>query len=197
MSKRTCRACDADISHRSPNALYCSTACRKWVTNGNTGPRVRAVEVCQVCGGSIDAKVITALYCSRKCKNRAVQMRRVRDDSARYQRERDRRIAYATAYAKANPHVGQATKRRRRARLADAGMFQFTSKDWLRVQRRFGGRCAYCGKDARLTMDHVVPIIRGGTHSVGNIVPACMSCNTHKQGRFITEWKHGRSRRAT
>ncbi|WP_227751056.1 HNH endonuclease signature motif containing protein [Microbacterium sp. R1] len=64
------------------------------------------------------------------------------------------------------------------------------------MQRRFGGRCAYCGVVAvALTMDHVVPIVRGGTHSAGNIVPACMSCNVHKQGRFITEWKYGRSRR--
>jgi len=38
-------------------------------------------------------------------------------------------------------------------------------------------------------MDHVVPLIRGGRHSVGNIIPACRSCNSSKGGKFIIEWK--------
>lgn len=195
MSHRTCRACGSDISDRPGKTIYCRIACRKWVVNGNTGPRVRSVEACLSCGGSLDGKIITATYCSRVCKTRASEKRRERDDAARYILERDKRIAAASAYARANPHVAQATKRKRRAALAGAGMFRFTPSDWLRMQRRFGFRCAYCHKKRPLTMDHVIPVIRGGTHSAGNIIPACGSCNSHKQGRFITEWKYGKSRR--
>lgn len=192
---RRCDSCFRDISTRAPKARFCSEACRRWRANGHTEARIRSVEACLSCGGSLDGKLITATYCSRVCKNAAVQKRRVRDDAARYLRERERRITYAKDYARANPHVGQAAKRRRRVRAAENGNFRFNGADWLRVQRRFGFRCAYCSKRGPLTMDHVVPIVRGGTHSEGNIVPACVSCNCHKQGRFVMEWKLGKSRR--
>ena len=46
------------------------------------------------------------------------------------------------------------------------------------------GRCHYCGRtfppDA-LTMDHVLPIVRGGKSTKGNIVPCCKQCNNDKK----------------
>jgi 5-methylcytosine-specific restriction endonuclease McrA len=46
------------------------------------------------------------------------------------------------------------------------------------------GRCHYCGKtfspDA-LTMDHVLPIVRGGKSTKGNIVTCCKQCNNDKK----------------
>lgn len=46
------------------------------------------------------------------------------------------------------------------------------------------GICHYCGQKFTakdLTMDHLVPIARGGTSSKGNVVPACKKCNTEKK----------------
>ncbi|AKJ63329.1 HNH endonuclease [Kiritimatiella glycovorans] len=46
------------------------------------------------------------------------------------------------------------------------------------------GRCHYCGKTltpGRLTMDHVVPVARGGKSTKGNVVPACPECNRDKK----------------
>jgi 5-methylcytosine-specific restriction endonuclease McrA len=46
------------------------------------------------------------------------------------------------------------------------------------------GICHYCGKifsPAELTMDHVVPISRGGKSTKGNIVPCCKNCNNQKK----------------
>ncbi len=46
------------------------------------------------------------------------------------------------------------------------------------------GRCHYCGNTfpaEELTMDHVVPLSRGGKSTKGNIVPACKECNTKKK----------------
>jgi 5-methylcytosine-specific restriction endonuclease McrA len=46
------------------------------------------------------------------------------------------------------------------------------------------GRCAYCqgafAPDA-LTMDHIVPISRGGRSTKGNVVPCCTACNATKK----------------
>ena len=53
---------------------------------------------------------------------------------------------------------------------------------WLTLVNR--GICHYCEKKfkkTQLTMDHVVPIARGGTSTQGNIVPACRDCNRNKK----------------
>lgn len=46
------------------------------------------------------------------------------------------------------------------------------------------GICHYCQKTfppKDLSMDHLVPISRGGKSNKGNLVPACLSCNTNKK----------------
>lgn len=59
-------------------------------------------------------------------------------------------------------------------------------------QRRCAtGLCHYCGKQVgakALTMDHLLPIIRGGRSSKGNVVPACRDCNAAKRHRLAFEF---------
>jgi 5-methylcytosine-specific restriction protein A len=54
------------------------------------------------------------------------------------------------------------------------------------------GTCYYCRRHvghAALTMDHIVPLARGGTSIRGNVVPACKDCNTRKKGMLPVEWQ--------
>lgn len=57
---------------------------------------------------------------------------------------------------------------------------------WKRQQKP----CEYCGARAD-TVDHVIPLVRGGTNYEGNLVPACRRCNSSKSGKTIIEWRHG------
>lgn len=53
------------------------------------------------------------------------------------------------------------------------------------------GICHWCGGEfppADMTMDHIVPIIRGGMSSRGNVVPACKECNSRKKYLLPMEW---------
>lgn len=53
------------------------------------------------------------------------------------------------------------------------------------------GKCHYCGRSVgreNLTMDHVVPLIRGGKSRKGNIVAACKECNNQKKYMLPLEW---------
>ncbi len=59
-------------------------------------------------------------------------------------------------------------------------------------QKTSAGKCWYCGgktafKD--LTMDHLVPLARGGKSTRENIVPSCKSCNTIKKSMLPLEWQ--------
>ncbi|HEU0265600.1 MAG TPA: HNH endonuclease signature motif containing protein [Geobacterales bacterium] len=54
------------------------------------------------------------------------------------------------------------------------------------------GICHYCGQQVgaeELTMDHLVPLVRGGTSSRGNVVPACKECNNRKKYLLPLEWE--------
>ena len=53
-----------------------------------------------------------------------------------------------------------------------------------------GGVCHHCaGKfaPAELTMDHLVPVVRGGKSTKGNVVPSCKPCNTERSHRLPFE----------
>ena len=54
------------------------------------------------------------------------------------------------------------------------------------------GKCNYCQqmfKHQELTMDHLVPLSRGGRSTKDNLVPCCKTCNTKKQTLLPIEWE--------
>jgi 5-methylcytosine-specific restriction endonuclease McrA len=60
------------------------------------------------------------------------------------------------------------------------------SRRW--VLRRDGYACQYCGRsDGELTMDHVLPLSRGGQTVWTNVVAACVPCNRKKANRTPEE----------
>ncbi|MCI5146701.1 MAG: HNH endonuclease [Candidatus Electrothrix sp. AR3] len=51
-------------------------------------------------------------------------------------------------------------------------------------QKKSSGICHYCQQQVaikELTMDHVIPLSRGGRSAKGNLVPCCKACNTAKK----------------
>ena len=59
-------------------------------------------------------------------------------------------------------------------------------------QRLARGICYYCGGHfprTHLTMDHVVPLVRGGKTTRGNVVPVCKECNSKKKYLLPMEWE--------
>ena len=64
------------------------------------------------------------------------------------------------------------------------------SQWWKR--KRSAGICYYCKKrfkPAELTMDHLIPLIRGGRSTKGNLVPCCKDCNNKKKHQLLMEWE--------
>ncbi|MDX2494049.1 MAG: HNH endonuclease [Desulfuromusa sp.] len=54
------------------------------------------------------------------------------------------------------------------------------------------GACHYCAKSVApkdLTLDHIVPLARGGRSTKGNCVPACKDCNNQKKDLLPLEWE--------
>ncbi|MGE0824659.1 MAG: HNH endonuclease [Candidatus Binatia bacterium] len=62
------------------------------------------------------------------------------------------------------------------------------SEWWKR--KRSSGFCHYCQRSfppTELTMDHLVPLARGGKSTKGNLVPCCKECNTKK--KYALPWE--------
>ncbi len=68
----------------------------------------------------------------------------------------------------------------------------YSFEDWKDAVLYFRGKCAYCGRkqsrSVKLTMDHVVPVSKGGKTVRENIVPACERCNSSKSDSDMVEW---------
>lgn len=58
-----------------------------------------------------------------------------------------------------------------------------TTAEWLAILAAADGHCTYCHEPAKLTMDHIVPLILGGAHDVTNIAAVCGPCNSSKGAR--------------
>jgi 5-methylcytosine-specific restriction endonuclease McrA len=59
-------------------------------------------------------------------------------------------------------------------------------------QRLARGMCTYCGRrfpPEELTMDHIVPLIRGGKSTRGNVCVVCRECNSKKKYLLPMEWE--------
>ena len=59
-------------------------------------------------------------------------------------------------------------------------------------QKTAPGRCYYCAKDVPfkdITMDHLVPLARGGRSTKDNLVPSCKPCNNLKKSMMPLEWE--------
>lgn len=63
-----------------------------------------------------------------------------------------------------------------------------TETQWKTLLAKYNGHCAYCDKEAKLTLDHVIPLSKGGKHSIDNVVPACLHCNSSKGARTPEQW---------
>lgn len=66
----------------------------------------------------------------------------------------------------------------------------------MRMAKRFGYCCAYCGSHPdRLDPDHVLALVRGGPNVISNLLPSCLQCNSDKRDLTLTEWDADRLRR--
>jgi 5-methylcytosine-specific restriction endonuclease McrA len=64
-----------------------------------------------------------------------------------------------------------------------------TKEQWDSQLKFFNNKCAYCGNEmTKVTLDHIIPLSKGGEHSVVNVVPCCPTCNFRKGTKSIEEF---------
>src|SRR3990167_5246201 len=64
----------------------------------------------------------------------------------------------------------------------------FVGQDWIDIKKKFNYQCLSCKKrepEISLTLDHIVPLMRGGLNTKSNIQPLCGKCNRSKFTKTI------------
>ena len=162
-------------------------------TNGYTNYKCR----CDVCVAAKSAAAAVYREANKEkvaasdAAYQAANKEKLAAQKAKYRAaNKEKAAAYQAEYRAANPDKRAASDHRRRARKAGNGVWDILPGEWDRLVERYRGCCAYCGvADDNLTMDHVVPVAKGGRHAIGNFVPACQSCNSSKNDRYLSQWK--------
>jgi 5-methylcytosine-specific restriction endonuclease McrA len=86
--------------------------------------------------------------------------------------------------------IGNSQNRLIRNILSNLGEESFSEDDWINTKKYFDNKCAYCGSEEELIIEHAIPINKEklGEHRIGNIVPACKKCNSNKGDKDYREY---------
>jgi len=80
-----------------------------------------------------------------------------------------------------------------RKRIQEKG--DLTGKQWACIKKTNNYTCLKCHRkepEIILTIDHIIPIIKGGEHTANNIQPLCRSCNSSKHDKII-DYRQGQT----
>lgn len=145
-------------------------------------------EPCGKCGG-------IERYKSGRCKPcRLAAGRRYRQENSKKIREKDRRYyqknlekiqAARRQWRQENPEKARVAEHKRRANKAKVPQIPY---DFKAIRAHYGNICLRCKRPKDLTIDHVLPISRGGADTSENIQPLCQSCNSAK-GVHATDYR--------
>jgi 5-methylcytosine-specific restriction endonuclease McrA len=68
---------------------------------------------------------------------------------------------------------------------------KITAVEWSELKRKYDYTCLCCRRkepEIELTLDHVIPVDKGGANVIGNAQPLCGSCNSSK-GTKCTDYR--------
>jgi 5-methylcytosine-specific restriction endonuclease McrA len=211
MEHKNCPICSKTFRPRESVQLLCSNACRlQWRIQQMQSAKVKlATKTWQkikerrrqcscgraflACGGSHPWE-----RCSECRAKAAIESRTVHceDCGASFLRNKSQRCVCTTCQARRTAESNRETKKRAkykdRSRLRCATVERFRSQDVFDRDRWI---CRLCRRAVRAalnepdeaTVDHIVPLSRGGVHSMANCQTACRDCNTRKGAKLTCE----------
>ena len=110
--------------------------------------------------------------------------------NAKYRQENhNRRLEIERESRKKNKEKNRPFKNARqsiRNRLVSGSKYVIIYKDLKKI---YSQPCFNCGSTNNQSLDHRIPLSRGGEHKIGNMLTLCQPCNASKHSKTIMEWK--------
>lgn len=179
--------------------VYCSMEC---MTKAYT--KTRRKLNCEVCSKEFEVPDRKSRENAKFCSKTCMGMGTSGEKHSRYKHgygnkmPPDVRVKYHRAYYEQNKeevHIRAFLhKAKSRTNLKVKG--SHTYEQWQSLVEQHEHKCYYCGVlttneegKTKLTRDHILPLSRGGTDDISNVVPSCKSCNGSKGNKTLEEWK--------
>ena len=170
---RTCQHCGSNIDHKRLEVRYCSLSCQR---RGLGGVGFRPMVDCRGCETSFEPSHAAQKYCNARCRQRRhTLLWRLRNPEK-----------YAETKKKSAASV-RAGAQRYRSRKRNATVEYFLHSE---IFERDGWICQLCDRPVDQTLrwphslsaslDHIIPISKGGNHSRANVQLAHVICNLRK-----------------
>ena len=99
-------------------------------------------------------------------------------------KNKERMAELTSRWYRNNPEKVKARTHNRRAREKQVEG-KFTKEELGNLYRKYDNKCLCCGKQGKLTPDHVIPLSKGGKNTIDNIQPLCLTCNLKKATKTI------------
>lgn len=194
-----CKECGKEFKAKPSQAsqrVYCSKEC---MSIGYQKKRLK--KVCINCGKEFEVYDNIyrrdAKFCNKKCMGEYMSGEHHWNYKHGEKWEVKKKKAYHKSYLKAHGEtfrIRSFLSKPKQRWGTEVGNYSY--EDWLKLLQQHDNKCYYCGVELRneegklmATRDHIVPLSRGGTDEISNIVPACKSCNGSKSNKLISEWK--------
>lgn len=125
----------------------------------------------------------------KRAWNRANPDKVRRHKQTEYERHREKIIQRVAAWRVEKPDLRLAQHRKRRSLQAGAAGANYTTAAMIAARfDLYGSRCYYCDQEDADSVDHRIPLARGGSHWPANLVPCCRRCNSSKNAKTETEF---------
>lgn len=215
MDERTCQQCEITFTPTHGMQRFCEAH------RGDQASRERELvqRVCVTCATPWMTKRRDAKYCSELCYHfdkwgaRTCEWPRPAPKPRRVAKARPRPqpfdphrecawcgVAFTarirTQVFCSRAHKVKVVRNKRRGR-EHGSPSHFTWSEFMKVYAKLDRCCAYCAQPivGQPDPDHVVPLSRGGSNSITNILPSCRPCNSDKRDLLLHEWSEDRARR--
>lgn len=143
---------------------------------------------CSSCKRNLPLECFTKCHFSyyAKCKEC-----HARDKKKRYKEDSEYRAIQQRASSKTNAKRYATEEGRYKNLLAvqkHRAAGSLSIEQWFYILKLFNNECAYCGSKDSIEQEHIISVNKSGKTSLGNIVPACRSCNASKKDNDLFDW---------
>lgn len=167
---KPCKKCGTSVWYADGRCKHCKNMTRDRKKE-NASKRARR-----------DPEKENAIRRARQKENLGKHAARAR---AYYATHQEKERARSRKWLAINPEKANAKVNRRRTRKTAAGG-SYTAAEWISLLNHYDNKCLCCGRnDITLTVDHIVPVTRGGSSNIDNLQPLCLSCNSRKGDKTI------------
>ena len=176
---RNCEKCGIEYKSTNYGSKYCSNLCA-------SNSRSYTLK-CIVCDVEYQSKMPITKYCSKACWHTKLRSEYKPKPKALIEKE----CGYCHEKFNANGLrkycSGKCAKKAHNLKRKASDIVTF-----MTLFERDGFKCIYCGSSSildgvKLSGDHIIPVSKGGLHSVDNIVTCCSTCNSAKNNKLLSE----------